>query len=123
MTSRQRRPLGPRLRPHRSAEGSCGRNEHHPAAGTARSGGGNISLTTEPPVEARLADATAPALVVRGEQDPDFPDPRAEADWIGQALRGQVVMVSEAGPYPQSQRPGLTAAAVLRFPGTVKGRG
>jgi pimeloyl-ACP methyl ester carboxylesterase len=89
---------------------------------TARSGGGNISLTTEPPAEARLADATAPALVARGEQNPDFPDPRAEADWIGQALRGQVVIVSEAGHYPQSQRPGLTAAAILRFLETVKGR-
>jgi len=73
--------------------------------------------------QARLADVTAPVLVMMGEQDPDFSDSRAEADWIGQALRGQVVMVSEAGPYPQSQRPGLTAAAVLRFPGTVKGRG
>ena len=31
-------------------------------------------------------------------------------------------MVSEAGHYPQSQRPDLTAAAVLRFLETVKGR-
>jgi hypothetical protein len=31
-------------------------------------------------------------------------------------------MVSESGHYPQSQRPGLTAAAILRCPGTVKGR-
>jgi pimeloyl-ACP methyl ester carboxylesterase len=61
-------------------------------------------------------------LVVVGEQDPDFPDPRVEADWIGRALRGQVVMVSEAGRYPQSQRPDLTAAAILRFLETVKGR-
>ena len=57
------------------------------------------------------------------EQDPLFPDPRAEADWIGQALRGQVVMVPGAGHYLQSQRPDLTAAAVLSFPETVKGRG
>jgi len=32
-------------------------------------------------------------------------------------------MVSVAGHYPQSHRPGLTAAAVPRFPETVKGRG
>ena len=31
-------------------------------------------------------------------------------------------MVSEAGHYPQSQRPDLTAAAVLRFLATVQGR-
>jgi pimeloyl-ACP methyl ester carboxylesterase len=84
-----------------------------------------FSLTTRTshaPAEARLADVTAPALVVMGEQDPGFPDPRAEADWIGQALRGQVVMVSEAGHYLQSQRPDLTAAAVLRILETVKSR-
>jgi pimeloyl-ACP methyl ester carboxylesterase len=46
----------------------------------------------------------------------------AEADWIGQALRGQVVVVSEAGHYLQSQRPDPTAAVVLRFLETVQGR-
>jgi pimeloyl-ACP methyl ester carboxylesterase len=59
--------------------------------------------TSHDPAEARLADVTAPVLVVMGEQDPDFRDPRAEADWIARALRGQVVMVPEAGHYPQSQ--------------------
>jgi pimeloyl-ACP methyl ester carboxylesterase len=78
--------------------------------------------TSHAPAEARLADVTAPALVVMGEQDPDFPDPRAEADWIARALRGEVVMVPEAGHYPQSQRPDLTTGAVLRFLGSVKGR-
>ena len=74
------------------------------------------------PAEARLADVTAPVLVVMGEQDPDFPDPRAEADWIGRALRAQVVMVPEAGHYPQSQRPDITTGAVLRFLESVTGR-
>jgi pimeloyl-ACP methyl ester carboxylesterase len=67
-------------------------------------------------------DVTAPALVVMGEQDPDFGDPRAEADWIARALRAQVVMVPEAGHYPQSRRPGITAGAVLRFLESVLGR-
>jgi len=78
--------------------------------------------TSHDPAEARLADVTAPALVVMGEQDPDFRDPRAEADWIARALRGQVVMVSEAGHYPQSQRPDITTGAVLRFLESVTGR-
>jgi len=78
--------------------------------------------TSHDPAEARLADVTAPVLVVMGEQDPDFPDPRAEADWIARALRGHVVMVSEAGHYPQSQRPGITTGAVLRFLESVQGR-
>jgi pimeloyl-ACP methyl ester carboxylesterase len=85
-----------------------------------------FSLTTRTdhgPAEARLANVTAPTLVVMGEKDPDFPDPRAEADWIAQALHGEVVMVPEAGHYPQSQRPDLTTDAVARFLATVNGSG
>jgi len=77
-----------------------------------------FSLTTRTShasAAARLAEVTAPVLVVMGEQDPDFGDPAAEAAWIAQATGGQVAMVPEAGHYPQSQRPGLTSAAVLRF--------
>ena len=50
-----------------------------------------------------------------GEQDPDFPDPSAEAQWIAQTLAGTAVMVPEAGHYPQSQQPELTTDAVLQF--------
>jgi pimeloyl-ACP methyl ester carboxylesterase len=78
--------------------------------------------TSHDPAQARLADVTAPTLVVMGEQDPDFPDPRAEADWIARALRAQVVMVPQAGHYPQSQRPDITTGAVLRFLESVNGR-
>jgi len=77
-----------------------------------------FSLTTRTShalAEARLDDVSAPTLVVMGEVDPDFPDPRAEADWIVQTLHGQAVMVPEAGHYPQSQRADITTAAVLRF--------
>ena len=84
-----------------------------------------FSLTTRTShaaAEARLADVTAPVLVVMGEQDPDFPDPRAEADWIARALHAGVVMVPEAGHYPQSQRPDITAAAVQRFLEAVASR-
>jgi len=38
--------------------------------------------TSHHPAEARLPDVTAPVLVVMGEEDPNFPDPRAEAEWI-----------------------------------------
>ena len=57
-----------------------------------------------------------------GERDPDFPDPRAEAEWIAQALHGEVVMVPEAGHYPQSQQSDITTAAVLGFLASVNGR-
>jgi pimeloyl-ACP methyl ester carboxylesterase len=82
-----------------------------------------FSLTTRQtdhaPVEARLADVVAPVLVVMGDKDPDFKNPQAEADWIGKTLHGQVVMVAEAGHYPQSQQPQITADAVLGFLATV----
>jgi pimeloyl-ACP methyl ester carboxylesterase len=54
-------------------------------------------------------------MVLMGEQDADFPDPKAEAAWIGDAVHAEVVMVPDAGHYPQSQQPGVTTDAVRRF--------
>ena len=71
--------------------------------------------------EERLADIAAPTLVVMGARDPDFPDPKAEADWIANVLHADVVMVPEAGHYPQSQQPEVTTDAVIHFLGTVNG--
>lgn len=71
--------------------------------------------TTHAPAEARIDEVHSPALVLMGELDPDFPDPRAEADWIAGKLDATVVMVPEAGHYPQSQRPDVVLPAVLDF--------
>ena len=82
-----------------------------------------FSLTTRTdhaPAETRLPDVRTPVMVVMGELDPDFKDPTAEANWIGGALHGEVVMVPEAGHYPQSQQPEVTSDAVLRFLGSVR---
>jgi pimeloyl-ACP methyl ester carboxylesterase len=65
--------------------------------------------------EARLGEVKAPALVIMGDSDPDFPDPKAEADWIAATLHGSAVMVPEAGHYPQSQQAETTNAAILTF--------
>ncbi len=84
-----------------------------------------FSLTTRTshdPSEARLSQVGAPTLVVMGELDPDFPDPQGEADWIAGALHAEVVMVPDAGHYPQSQQPELTSDAVVRFLAAVSGR-
>ena len=75
--------------------------------------------TTHDPAEARLGDVTAPAIVIMGDSDPDFKDPAGEAAWIGEKLNAQVVMVPEAGHYPQSQQPEITTPAVLGFLATV----
>jgi pimeloyl-ACP methyl ester carboxylesterase len=50
-----------------------------------------------------------------GALDPDFPDPSAEANWIAEAMNASVVMVENAGHYPQSQQPDVTIGAILRF--------
>ena len=81
-----------------------------------------FSLTTRTdhdPAEARLMDVSVPTLVIMGERDPDFPDPSEEATWIAETLNASVVMVPEAGHYPQSQQPGLTTEAVLDFLATL----
>lgn len=78
-----------------------------------------FSLTTRQtdhaPAEARLLQVSAPVLVVMGELDPDFKDPAGEAHWIGETLKADVVMVPEAGHYPQSQQPEITERAILEF--------
>jgi pimeloyl-ACP methyl ester carboxylesterase len=77
-----------------------------------------FSLTTRTdhtPAEARLRDVSAPTLVVMGAQDPDFPNPQLEADWIAETLHGTVVMVADAGHYPQSQQPEQTTQAIVQF--------
>jgi pimeloyl-ACP methyl ester carboxylesterase len=77
-----------------------------------------FSLTTRTrhdDAEKALPLVTAAALIVMGELDPDFPDPALEANWIADRLRGEVVMVPEAGHYPQSQRPDLVGPAITTF--------
>ena len=82
-----------------------------------------FSLTTQQtdhdPAEAKLGSVTAPTIVIMGEKDPDFKDPAAEARFVGDALRAEIVMVAEAGHYPQAQQPDVTATAVLRFLASV----
>ncbi|MBB2976242.1 pimeloyl-ACP methyl ester carboxylesterase [Microbacterium endophyticum] len=75
--------------------------------------------TTHDPAEAALNQVTAPAIVIMGDSDPDFKDPAGEAKWVGSELHAHVVMVEEAGHYPQSQRPDITTPAVLGFLATV----
>jgi pimeloyl-ACP methyl ester carboxylesterase len=85
-----------------------------------------FSLTTRTshaPAAARLGELSVPTLVVMGERDPDFPDPKAEADWIATTLSGTVVMVPEAGHYPQSQQPEIVSGAITAFLAQTDSRG
>ena len=81
-----------------------------------------ITHASHDPAEARLKDVTAATLVVMGDRDPDFPDPKAEAGWIADVLHGEAVIVPEAGHYPQSQQPDITTNAVLGFLKSLRDR-
>ncbi|MGB3375468.1 MAG: hypothetical protein WBA87_10055 [Microbacterium sp.] len=65
--------------------------------------------------EAALPTVRTHVLVVMGELDPDFADPAAEAAWITDQLGAEVLMVPDAGHYPQSQRPELVGPAITAF--------
>jgi pimeloyl-ACP methyl ester carboxylesterase len=71
--------------------------------------------TSHAPAEARLDKVRAPALVVMGERDPDFPDPAAEARLIAGRLDAEVVVIPEAGHYPQAEYPEVVTPAVIEF--------
>lgn len=78
--------------------------------------------TSHAPAEARLGEVAAPTLVVMGERDPDFPDPAAEAALIAERLDGRVVMVPDAGHYPQTEYPEIVTPAVAGFCADVRDR-
>jgi pimeloyl-ACP methyl ester carboxylesterase len=90
-------------------------------AGQRRPGGWTAFVATtrtrHAPAERRLADVTAPSLVVMGTADPDFPDPSAEARFIADRLGSEVLLVHGAGHYPHAERPDVVAPEVLRFLG------
>lgn len=77
-----------------------------------------FSLTTRTshaPAAARLPEVRCPALVVMGENDPDFADPPAEARWIAERLSAEVVIVPGAGHYPQAQYPEIVNPNLVAF--------
>ncbi len=67
---------------------------------------------------AQLANVRCPALVVMGRNDPDWPDPEAEAAAIVGLLPaglGRYEMIENAGHYPHAQYPQQVADALLPF--------
>jgi pimeloyl-ACP methyl ester carboxylesterase len=73
--------------------------------------------TSHAPVEARLGEVAARTLIVMGDHDTDFADPRAEAAFIAGRLRAAVVMVPGAGHYPHAEFPEIVTPAILGFLG------
>jgi pimeloyl-ACP methyl ester carboxylesterase len=76
------------------------------------------SKSTPADAAAQLPNVACPALVIMGSLDPDFADPRGEADAIVAAMPagiGSVAMVGGAGHYPHAQCPDEVAALVVPF--------
>lgn len=71
--------------------------------------------TSHAPVEERLGEIRAPALVVMGERDPDFKDPAVEASWIAQRVHGRSLVVPGAGHYPHAEYPDVVTPAIVSF--------
>jgi pimeloyl-ACP methyl ester carboxylesterase len=67
------------------------------------------------PCAAKIKDVHAPALIVMGSADPDFSDPKAEADLVTSRLSGQELMVPGAGHYPHVEMPELVANSIVAF--------
>jgi pimeloyl-ACP methyl ester carboxylesterase len=79
--------------------------------------------TSHAPVEARLSEIKAPALVVMGEKDPDWPDPAEEAEVIaGLIADTSVTLVPDVGHYPQVERPEVVGPLVADFAGSAFAR-
>ena len=67
---------------------------------------------------ARLPDVSCPVLVVEGGLDPDWADPRAEAELILADLPdgvGEIAVIEGAGHYPHTQTPDQVVALALPF--------
>ncbi len=62
-----------------------------------------------------LPQVTAPSLVVMGEADPDWSDPRAEAEWIAQQLGSEVLVVPGVGHAPMLEAADAVAPRVVAF--------
>lgn len=58
-----------------------------------------------------------PALIVMGTADPDFSDPRAEAEAMAADLRApvEIAMIDGAGHYPHAQAATETGQAIVEF--------
>jgi len=65
--------------------------------------------------EMRLERVHTPSLGVMGTKDPDWPSPEAKAQFIGEKLSAEVVMVAGAGHYPHAEMPEQVVPALKRF--------
>jgi pimeloyl-ACP methyl ester carboxylesterase len=74
--------------------------------------------STPADAQAQLSRVSCPALIIMGTLDPDFADPRAEAEAVAAAMtsgQATAVMVEGGGHYVHAQCPDEMAALILPF--------
>jgi pimeloyl-ACP methyl ester carboxylesterase len=100
---------GDEFRQHRAEIAESLRRPGHAAAFR------RTTRTDHAPAWKAAATVRKPTLVVMGQKDPDFPDPAAEAHLVAETLGGAVLMVPDAGHYPQAEYPEVPGPAVTEF--------
>jgi pimeloyl-ACP methyl ester carboxylesterase len=65
--------------------------------------------------DVRLERVVAPALVLMGTRDPDFPDAAKEAALVAKRTHGTAQMIKGAGHYPHAEMPDITSERVIGF--------
>jgi pimeloyl-ACP methyl ester carboxylesterase len=71
--------------------------------------------------EERIPKVDKPVLVLMGSKDPDFKDPKAEAEWVADNLKGTYTLIEGAGHYPHAEMPEITAPLMLDFIKSLNG--
>lgn len=74
-----------------------------------------LGSSSKEPVEGILNKVKVPTLVIAGTKDPDWPNPKAEAQLIANNLSGRLLVVGDAGHYPQTEMPEKVSPAILDF--------
>lgn len=69
-------------------------------------------------MDARRAQS-APAIVLMGDRDPDFRDPRVEAEAFASAFDAEIIMIPGVGHYPHAEAPEAVATAILELVSAV----
>jgi pimeloyl-ACP methyl ester carboxylesterase len=67
------------------------------------------------PSAERMKRVKAPALVIMGTKDPDFPDAAAEGRTVADRVGGELALIEGAGHYPQTEMPEKTTPIVIDF--------
>lgn len=76
-----------------------------------------MAATNHDKAEENIESMKVPSLIVIGSEDPDFPDPKLELDWLVEQTGAKGVLIEGAGHYPQAEYPEKFFESVLDFMG------